>query len=66
MSPSVCPDITIDNSPTVLNGIEAGESVTVTCDDTNFILTASGTVTCQEDGLWPGNVPQCDEIGKLI
>ena len=62
-SPSVCPDKTIDNSPTDLNGIEAGNSVSVSCMDDTFELKGSNTVSCDNDGSWSA-LPTCEKKGE--
>nr|AFK75411.1 putative secretory peptide-1 [Pleurobrachia bachei] len=62
---TVCPNITITNSPTDLNGIEAGNMVTITCTD-HYLLKGAAALTCQLDGTWPIiGLPQCDELGSL-
>ena len=66
ISPSVCPDKTIDNSSTGLSGIEAGDPViTITCTDNTFELKGSSTVSCSNIGVW-STLPTCEKIGKLI
>ena len=64
-SPSVCPDKTIDNSPTDLNGIEAGKTVSVTCTDNNFELKGSNMVTCHNNISW-SDLPTCEKKGTII
>ena len=63
---SVCPEKTIDNSPTSLNGIEAGSTVSVTCTDISFDLKGSSTVSCDNGGSWPSDLPICEKNGKPI
>eukprot|EP00116_Pleurobrachia_bachei_P003169 sb/3463431/ len=43
----------------------AGTTATIECAATH-ILTGSAALTCQEDGSWSSDVPQCNEIGKLL
>eukprot|EP00116_Pleurobrachia_bachei_P003983 sb/3464245/ len=57
----VCPGLTIANSPTILNGIEAGTSVSVTCTDNTFELKGSSSVFCGNDGSWPSSLPTCEK-----
>ena len=66
ISHSVCPGITIDNSTNDLNGIEAGNSVSVTCTDNSFELKGSSTVSCDNDGSWTNDLPTCEKKGKPI
>ena len=67
ISPSaVCPDRTINNSPTDLKGIEAGSTVTVFCTDNSFELEGSSTVSCDNDGSWPNDLPTCEKKGMPI
>eukprot|EP00116_Pleurobrachia_bachei_P002679 sb/3462941/ len=61
----VCPTISIANSPTDLNGIEAGTTVTVTCTE-HYLLTGAAALSCQLDGTWPSLWPQCGELGKCV
>ena len=60
---SVCPDESIQNSPTDLNGIEAGNTVAVTCMDETYELIGPSTVSCGNDGSW-SDLPTCEKKGK--
>ena len=62
----MCPDRTINNSPTDLKGIEAGSTVNVLCTDNSFELKGSSTVSCDNDGSWPSDFPTCEKKGKPI
>eukprot|EP00116_Pleurobrachia_bachei_P001031 sb/3461293/ len=62
--PVECPAFTVEDttqgnwaaSPT-------GTTVSIECAATHA-LVGSGTMTCQEDGTWSNDVPQCDKISN--
>eukprot|EP00116_Pleurobrachia_bachei_P006482 sb/3466744/ len=59
-----CPAFTVERSTQGnWDASPAGTIVTVDCI-ANHILDGSETLTCQEDGTWSNDVPQCDTIGK--
>ena len=61
-----CPDFTVEGS-TQGNwaASSAGTTATIECA-TNYVLDGNSILTCDDDGSWSSDVPQCYEIGKLI
>ena len=46
------------------NASPTGKTATIECAATH-VLVGTATLTCQQDGAWSSDIPQCDEIGKL-
>ena len=54
-----CPDlIRISNGGLLLNGSTPGEIATYFCND-GYQLVGNTTRTCQENGEWSGQPPEC-------
>eukprot|EP00116_Pleurobrachia_bachei_P009195 sb/3469457/ len=63
--PVECPSFTVEGSTQGnWSASPTGTTVTIECATTHYVLAGSATLTCQDDGSWSSDVPQCDEIGK--
>ena len=59
-----CPAFTVDDSTQGnWTASPTGTTATIECDPSH-ILVGSATLTCQQDGAWSSDVPQCEKIGK--
>eukprot|EP00116_Pleurobrachia_bachei_P007648 sb/3467910/ len=59
-----CPAFTVEGSTEgIWTASLTGTTATIECDATHILI---GTLTCQEDGSWSSDVPQCDKIGKKL
>eukprot|EP00116_Pleurobrachia_bachei_P012374 sb/3472636/ len=58
-----CPAFTVEGSTQGnWTASPTGTTATIKCE-ANHIFVGSATLTCQEDGSWSSDVPQCDKIG---
>ena len=63
---SDCPAFAVDGSTQATWAASpAGTTVTVECA-ADHILAGTATLTCQEDGTWSSDIPECDQLGEFI
>ena len=63
--PPECPAFTVEGSTQGdWTAASTGTTVTIECA-ANHVLVGSATLTCQDDGTWSSDTPQCVTIGKV-
>ena len=61
---ATCPTLPVPVSGTIdFDDITIGSVASYSCDE-GFELVGSTTRTCQSDGTWSGNDPQCILVGR--